>query len=181
MKIFKQLLIATMAVVVLSTVCSCGDDDPILDPQRPGTENNDNGNNNTGNDNNENNNDNDNDNGNVGDNEDNKGEQEKPYIPVSSITLSEKTMTLKVGEVKPLVATVLPANANQKKGHWYIKYYGANQIAETVIVVSTDPADSNIETKHIKGLYPGTAWVEVEVIEGDQKIVTRCDIIVEKE
>ncbi len=47
-----------------------------------------------------------------------KGENKPKPVPVESVTVSQKTMSLSIGESKQLTATVLPENADDKTVTW---------------------------------------------------------------
>ncbi len=81
--------------------------------------------------------------------------------PVKSVTINKKTLTLKKGSKYRLIATVLPANSNNKKVTWK----SSNKSIATVT-----------STGIVKGIKKGTTYINVYTVDG--KKTARCKITV---
>lgn len=97
---------------------------------------------------------------------------EKPYIAVTSITLSQTTMTLKVGQKEPLYAYIVPADASKTSVSWL--YYDTT-IAQSFHGVITIPAKGNSSTV-VEALKPGKMKIEAKSEDGGFKAT--CEVTV---
>lgn len=89
-------------------------------------------------------------------------EIDKPVVAPTSIELSESSLTLEVGQMAQLTATVLPANATNKNVEW--------TVAQTAGAISC-------ENGLITALTEGTATVTATAL-GDPTVTASCEVTV---
>lgn len=66
------------------------------------------------------------------------------YIPVTSVTISQTSATLKVGETLQLTATVLPENATFKEVAWQASPSGYATVKDGLVTIETYPPDGDM-------------------------------------
>ena len=93
------------------------------------------------------------------------GQTQGTVIHPESVEVSEKSIRLEVDQTKTLTATVLPANATNKKIKW-------------VITQGTSYIELNETTGLVKALEPGLALVEARIVGEGTKIADECSITV---
>ncbi len=82
-------------------------------------------------------------------------------VPVSSVTLSETSKTIKVNESFTLTSLVAPENASNKKVSWE----------------SSDMTVASVENGRVKGLKKGTTTITVKTEDGN--FTATCEVTVE--
>lgn len=93
------------------------------------------------------------------------GQNQGTVVHPESVEVSEKSIRLEVDQTKTLTATVLPANATNKKIKW-------------VITQGTSYIELNETTGLVKALEPGLALVEARIVGEGTKIADECSITV---
>ncbi|WP_198360488.1 Ig-like domain-containing protein [Thermincola potens] len=83
-------------------------------------------------------------------------------VPVTGVTLNKTQVIINVGNTEQLIATVSPANANNKAVTWN----SGNPAVATV-------SDGGV----VKGISPGVAVITVQTVDGGY--TARCEVLVE--
>lgn len=90
-------------------------------------------------------------------------EVKSPDIPVTGVTLDKTNLTLNVGEMEELNATIRPENATVKNVEWS----SSNEAVATVNVAG-----------HVTGKTPGIARITVTTVDG--RFTAYCDVEVDE-
>ena len=89
------------------------------------------------------------------------GNQEPPVINVTSVSLSDTTLTSNIGESNRLVATVLPYNATDKAVTWSTLDGKVATVSAEGIVSSVAPGSTTITVKTVDGEYTASCSITV--------------------
>ncbi len=90
-----------------------------------------------------------------------KDDDEKTYVPVTSITASAKSLTLEMGQKEALVATISPENATIQRYSWESSSPGVASVTNSGIVTGLIKGSTNIILKSPREGWTDTVKVTV--------------------